>query len=246
LSEATPSTERSHTAIAERLGPWLALANLVVPTTREIASPTQAPLDAMKSILRRARQSQGVPLSIPYAMYAIEGGERWAREFYEFFHAVRSVLNQLVARREHPESYQYWELKALSALDRAAGVTIPEDSENEVLRPVDILPLGGPLTEQIHVQKGLLEFRSSILLENLRRALTGVELARLRRCPVCTGFYYALRANKGACDKHVGLARIWKIRQKSPEYRERWRNKRLEPFIDQSRPSDMTPSRRGD
>ena len=79
------------------------------------------------------------------------------------------------------------------------------------------------------------------ILEGFRRAFTGVDLARLRRCPVCTGFYYALRANKGACDKHVGLARIWKIRQKTPEYRERWRNKRLvkqgrmmEPFIDEN------------
>ena len=207
----------------------------------------------MKSILRRARQSQGVPLSIPYAMYAIEGGEHWAREFYEFFHVVRSVLNQLVARTEHPESYQYWELKALSPIERAAGVIIPEDSVNEVLRPVEILPLDGPLTEKIHLPNGFLEFRSSMLLEKLRRAFTGVELARLKRCPVCTGFYYALRANKGACDKHVGLARIWKIRQKTPEYRERWRNKRLveqgrmmEPFIDGSRPSEMAPNKRGD
>ena len=241
---AIPSTERSHTAIAERLRPWLALANLVLPTTQEIAPPAQAPLSASMSthsaysykivfetareVFRRARQVKEVRLFITYAAAAEE--DKREREFYEIFFAVRSILNQLLAREERPDDYRYWELRALSP------VPLPGASP---LKPVEITCFGGgPLTEEIHIQDGRdakgkpvsrLKFSSSSLLQGFQDAFRDVELARLRRCPVCTGFYYAVRENKGACDNagHLVLVRTWNHRKKTPEYRENWRINKL-------------------
>jgi hypothetical protein len=199
--------------------------------------------DTAREVFRRAQQAKEVRVFITYA-----AGEedKWEREFYEIFYTVRSTLNQLLARIEHPQNYRPWALKALSA-----GTITTTDGG--ALTPVDIAHLGGPLTEQIHIKNGCLKFNSPLLLHGFRRAFTDVKLERLRRCPVCTGFYYALRANKGACDEHLGLERVLKNRQKTPEYRERWRNKRLvkqgrmmEPFIDESRPSEMAPNKGGD
>ena len=238
MSEAIPSTERSHTAIAERLRPWLALANLILPTTQEITPPAQPPLGASMSVhsaysykvafetahevFRRAQQAKEVRVFITYAAAGEE--DKREREFYEIFYAVRSILNQLLARMEQPEKYRPWALKALSG----GSITTTDDG---ALTPVDIAHLGGPLTEQIYIRNGLLEFSSSLLLHGFRRAFAGVELDRLRRCPVCTGFYYAVRKNKGACDgdngKHLVLVRTWDNRKKTEEYRENWRVNKL-------------------
>ena len=211
-----PSNERSHTAIAERLRPWLALANLALPTTSEIAPE----LDEIKSALRRARQVKDVCFLTLTAPLVIGGEEHGAKKFNEIFYAVRSILNQLLARGERPEDYRPGYLKALSG-----GVITTTD--DNALTPVEIARLGGPLTEQIYVENGILKFCSSSLLGDFRAAFTDVELSRLRRCKVCTAFYYAARENKGACDKHLVLARTWKIRGKTPEYRENWRINKL-------------------
>ena len=211
-----PSNERSHTAIAERLRPWLALANLALPTTSEIALE----LDEIKSALRRARQVKDVRFLTLTAPLVIGGEEHGAKKFNEIFYAVRSILNQLLARKERPEDYRFRYLKALSG---GAITTTDEDP----LAPVEIARLGGPLTEQIYVENGILKFCSSSLLGDFRNAFTDVELSRFRRCEVCTAFYYAARKDKGACDQHLVLARTWEFRDKTAEYRENWRINKL-------------------
>jgi len=51
------------------------------------------------------------------------------------------------------------------------------------------------------------------------QALRGANGARLRRCPICSELYFAVRDNKSACDKHLVLARTWRKRGKLPEYK---------------------------
>ena len=50
------------------------------------------------------------------------------------------------------------------------------------------------------------------VFEGFTTALNDLEDDRLRRCPVCQGFFYAIRANTQACEAHRVLARVRKIR----------------------------------
>jgi len=48
-----------------------------------------------------------------------------------------------------------------------------------------------------------------------------VETRRIRTCPVCQSFYYAVRGNTGACDEHQTLARTRRTRD--PELRRQYK-----------------------
>lgn len=210
------SLKPTHTAVAERLRHWLALANLTLPTTTSEVAPEP---DAIMSVFQRAKRER--LLLAHFAGWPGQSPENRAKEFHEIFYAVRSILNQLLARKERPEDYRSRYLKALSG----GAITRTDDGP---LAPVGIARFGGgPLTEEIHIVAGCLEFHSSLLLEGFRNAFKGVELARLYRCPVCTAFYYAVRKNKGACDQHLVLARTWEFRKKTQKYRENWRINKL-------------------
>ena len=52
-------------------------------------------------------------------------------------------------------------------------------------------------------------------------AKMGAGALRIRRCPVCGRFYYAVRADKGACDEHLARARV--KRGRDPELRRRYK-----------------------
>jgi hypothetical protein len=186
-----------------------------------MAPPSEAGLDIMLSVLRNGqKEKEAKPVFRYFEWLSLGEPEHEPKAFYETFYAVRSILNQLLARVERPDDYRYWELSVLSA-----GL-YPID--NTRVKPVEITAFGdGPLAQEIHIQDGRLEFGPSSLLRGFQNVFTGVEMARLRRCPVCTAFFYAVRANKGACDKHLILARTWKIREKTPEYRKNWQINKL-------------------
>lgn len=61
-----------------------------------------------------------------------------------------------------------------------------------------------------------------------RKALAGVEAQRLKRCPIetCRRVYYAKRSDALACDKHLGLAAVHRVRGKIPMYNEHRRANR--------------------
>ena len=199
------SLKPTHTAIAERLRPWLALANLTLPTTTSEVAPEP---DAMMSVFQRAKRER--LLLAHFAGWPGQSPENRAKEFHEIFYAVRSILNQLLARKERPEDYRSRYLKALSG----GAITTTDDGP---LAPVEIARFGGgPLTEEIHIVAGCLEFHSSLLLEGFRNAFKGVELARLYRCPVCTAFYYAIRANKGPVTSISFWPGLGRFRRKDP------------------------------
>ena len=76
--------------------------------------------------------------------------------------------------------------------------------------------LSAGLGELIRVEDGRVKFIASGLLARFKRDFDGIEVARLKRCPICRAFYYATRSNKGACNEHLGLARIRRLREKIP------------------------------
>jgi hypothetical protein len=122
-----------------------------------------------------------------------------AREFYEFFWTVRRAFEWMVdtwaARDQWIDGFG---LKGESPLSR---FRVPAAQEISMDR------------------RGLISFMEDKPIWWLfRYAVEGLELERLRRCPVCHRIYYAGRKNKGACDQHLDLARVWRKRGKLPEY----------------------------
>lgn len=77
---------------------------------------------------------------------------------------------------------------------------------------------------QIDARGRVGECRLASPLEKLFDALRRVEANRIRRCPICRGFFFAVRANKGACDEHLTLARA--RRGRNPELRRQYEETR--------------------
>jgi len=55
---------------------------------------------------------------------------------------------------------------------------------------------------------GRVSFEPELNLGEFMKTLAGTEILRVRRCPACGKFYYAVRANKGACDEHLARERV--------------------------------------
>ncbi len=87
-------------------------------------------------------------------------------------------------------------------------------------------PAGVPAWEWVQIDDrgriGVAKVTSAF--EGLNSALVDVQPNRIRRCPVCQDFFYAARANKGACDEHLARARVQ--RGRDPELRRRYEQTR--------------------
>ena len=104
------------------------------------------------------------------------------RDLYELFRAVRQIL----ASTE-------W-------LKTTRGITIQRFSF-----------LNAYVFSRNH-RTGRLSVTPWPVLQEFITALHDLEDDRLRRCPVCGGFFYAIRANTQACEAHRILARVRKNR----------------------------------
>ena len=76
---------------------------------------------------------------------------------------------------------------------------------------------------------GLISFHPDPWPNNFKTALDGIEIARIKRCPACDKFFYAVRANKGACDEHLARVRVQRGRDREllRQYEETRRINRL-------------------
>jgi ribosomal protein S27AE len=63
-------------------------------------------------------------------------------------------------------------------------------------------------------------------------ALQSVEAGRLRRCPVCSDFFFATRKDRKACSRlcnAVRRVRVWRSNQSAYEYRRKLKRAGLDP-----------------
>ncbi len=75
--------------------------------------------------------------------------------------------------------------------------------------------------------------------ETFRKAIEGLEVARIRRCPVadCGKFFYAVRFNTGACNQHLARARVQ--RGRDTELRRQYEEtRRINRLVRDGRPLD--------
>ncbi len=85
--------------------------------------------------------------------------------------------------------------------------------------------------------KGRISFDPDPVRHEFMAALAGVEIERIRRCPIddCGKFFYARPAHKGACDEHVARARVQ--RGRDPERRQQYeRTRRINRLVRMGKP----------
>jgi hypothetical protein len=198
-----------------RIQRWLDFAALL-PFDEKLPPPWEASAELMDRILVTSAGLKQIgstlaatrfPAYLFFPMGAIFDRAQAAREFYRFFWTVRSSLEWMIetwANRDH------W----------------PESLESKRESPSS--SFGIPFAQQITMNRrsGKVSVLEGPPWGAFKMAIDGLELERLRRCPVCRQIYYAGRKNKGACDQHLGLARVRRKRGKTAEYNENRRFRR--------------------
>jgi hypothetical protein len=197
------------TQIAARLQPWLDFAALsdfgpAVPKPWDVAPElTEAFLEAHGGLkeVGDATCATRFPANFLFPFGVVFDRPHAAKDFYEFFWTVRSAFEWLVETWANPDQWP-----------KMFGV-LPADSPGRTFS----IPTGQQMS--MNRQSGLVHFtEGSPAWMAFKWVVDGVELERLVRCPVCRRIYYAVRKDKGACDEHLGLARVWDTRGKLPEY----------------------------
>jgi hypothetical protein len=190
----------------QQLQRWLDFAALL-DFERALPSPWEADMKLMQLVLERgARPERSDTISIAtktmgqmfFPFGAIFDVERGAHDFYAFFWTVRSAFEWMVDTWTDRENW-------------------PDFIGSNGQHPISSFAI--PSDQAISMSKlGLVVLQDNPVWQLFRGAIQLLDLGRLRRCPVCRRIYYAWRANKGACDQHLGLARVWRKRGKLPEY----------------------------
>ncbi len=193
---------------AQRLQPWIDLANLL---------PFQ-----LVGIEWRLSDWERQALA-----------EAFVQEFSQCAptHPFRHIVEQTTRWRTHEprptnelvDLFQF----VLDIFERLEGMTWPSP-ETEADEPpwtehYDSVPF--QMTYSIEDSgDGRVSFQPEPNLSRFKSALEGVEISRVRRCPLCGKFYYAVRDNKGACDAHLDRARV--ERGRNPELRAKYEEAR--------------------
>jgi hypothetical protein len=84
---------------------------------------------------------------------------------------------------------------------------------------------------EIWVREGAIATQWVDPYKNFLAALAGIEAVRVRQCPVCKGFFFALRKDQKACSTRcnaVRRVRQWRANQVQYEYRRKLRSAGLE------------------
>jgi hypothetical protein len=190
---------------------WLDLAALV-----DFDNELPPPWNAEKELVERVFEQGAAPKPLgdgPELQATLKIGSAFfpfgvifdrvqgARDFYEFFWTVRRALE--------------WMIDTWAARDRwVDGFGLKGKS------PLSSFPIPAAQGISMSRSSGSIFFsEDKPIWWAFRQAVDGLELERLRRCPVCRRIYYAWRKNKGACDEHLALARVWRKRGKLSEYK---------------------------
>jgi hypothetical protein len=151
--------------------------------------------------------------------------------FNEANHILGNVANRVTrwGTREPRVTNELLELRrrVTNVFDNASAMTWPPEDANE--------PPGAEHYKEIPFQldhwirdrgNGRATFAPDPALASFKEAFEDVELRRIRRCPVedCGRYFYAVRANTGACSLHLARARMQRVRD--PEKRQQYEETR--------------------
>ena len=210
--EDGPGRKALQHRIATRLQVWLELA-AIVPCSQNLPAPWEVSDEIERQVWELAiadrtgpgRKDRWPTVTLLATSYLSFGAEelldKYARgHFYSLFYGVRSLLSDLIDAHQKPAS----ESALLGAGMALAGMQTV---------PVCFIP-----SQSAVIWGGIISFHEDSNWSSFKTAIAGVELSRLRHCPVCCRIYYAIRANKGACDEHLALAAVRRARGKASTY----------------------------
>ena len=212
----------------ERLAPWLELANL---------------LPALPLLDERKRSPS------PLGMFLLEKGrgQRRAESPAEFVHRFeRSGVSRtptITANLDLPllKTNADQARRFLHLVDEIAQTlsTLVAAAAPHVLRAAGETPLlvnqlyESPATSrsEIRIREGRVETQWVDPYKDFLSALEGVEAGRVRQCPECRHFFFALRKDQQACSRRCNSSRRvreWRANQARYEYRRKLRGAGIE------------------
>lgn len=220
------------------LEPWIKLANLLPPDAPlpepAMLQPEGEHRKMLRQLYRAFHEEFRVPdpdgvfpkhvfpkgvsiLAVPtwqddgmvaWSQHRFESGE----QLYSLFHAVRAALGAIAeaCAKERPAA----QISSTGSVGEAASIVAVQ------LRSVNFtIPLAPTETVAFVEQDGTLQFHHRDMYREFLRSIEGVEVTRLRRCPVCGRFFWAQREDKSACSARCGdTYRVRFYRDRAPKY----------------------------
>jgi hypothetical protein len=213
----------------ERLGPWLGLANLLPPppSPDERDRSPNAPAVGLRFQSWRARYRAERPA---------EFVRRFERSPLAQAPAITASLDLWLLRTNHDQARRFLDLAGevattLRTLVVAASPDVLKAAGDAPLLINRLFETPATSRSEIWIRKGAVGTRWVDPYKDFLAALEGVEAARVRQCPVCKRFFFALRQDQKACSKPCNAARRvrdWRAKQANYEYRRKLRGAELE------------------
>jgi len=214
----------------ERLAPWIELGNLLpLPPSPHELDQSPNPLVTGLRIQEWSARCRAVPPG----------------EFVRSFESSGLAHSPVITASVDLRSLRTNPREASRFLNLASEVastlrTLAMASSPHVLKAAGNAPLlierlyETPATSwaEIWVRNGAVRARWVDPFKDFLDALEGVEAARVRQCPVCRRFFFALRKDQKACSKRCnGVRRVrhWRANQAEYEYRRKLKTAGLTP-----------------
>lgn len=203
----------------ERLGPWLELANLLPPppSRDELRFEDPGPIGSWQTKCR----------ATPPAKFL----NSFMRSRLAQAPAIAATMDLRLLRDDPDEAERFLHLAAEIA---AALQTLVSAGSPKVLKAAGQVPMlikrlyEAPAASwsAIWMTDGVVTTLWADPFRDFLAALKGVEAKRVRQCPTCGHFFYALRKDQKACSKRCNAARRvrdWRANQARHEYRSKLR-----------------------
>ena len=201
----------------ERLKPWLGLANMVPAPARDGTERPARLLIARVDGAQFLRQFESSPLArVP---------------------AISSTIDLQHLRESPEEGHRLLELAqeisiTLQTLAQAASVKVLKAAGEEPILIRRIYKTPATSRSEVWMRRGSVAAKWIDPFQAFLDALEGVEGMRVRGCPICSQFFYAVRKDQKACSKRCNASRRvrdWRANRAQHEYRRKLRSAGLLP-----------------
>jgi len=219
VTESSHDTREPPQKTYGRLGPWLELANLLppAPLRDELKFLDPEPIDRWQA------QCRGIPAA------------KFLHKFMQSRLARVPVLAATVhlplLRDDPDQAPRFLDLVSeiasiLQTLVTAGSSKVLKATGHGLLLIKRLYQTPATSRSEIWMRNGALTVLWIDAFKDFLTVLVGVEVVRLRQCPMCRRFFYALRKDKKACSKRCNAARRvrdWRANQSRHEYRRKLR-----------------------
>jgi hypothetical protein len=230
---------------SNRLRPWMELANLLPPPpSRE---KLERPASGLASMLNVETWNAEARATSPSELLRRFEGSELIQE-----QAICSTLDLLLLHTSESEAHRFHALvnavaSTLQQLVSAALPSVLKALGDESLMIYRLYENPATSRSEIWMHHGVVITKSVDPFAEFLRALEGSDISRVRQCPICNHFFWALRKDQKACSKKcnaVRRVRDWRANQEQHEYNRKLRGSGLLPQRKVKRRSSALPNLR--